>query len=246
RVAERTRELNVANQQLRELSGRLLQMRDEEGRRLARALHDSVGQMVAALSMNLSRVQREAANLSPEAAKALEENGGLIKEINREIRTISHLHHPPLLEEAGLASALSWYVDGFSQRSKIDVKLQLPPHLERMSKDAEISIFRTVQEGLTNIHRHSGSPTAGIRIEQKDGIVRLEIRDAGKGIPPEKRPLLGSWAPAGVGLRGMRERMRQLGGSLEVHSNADGTVLTATLPVIHEPNAGQEPDSTTI
>jgi PAS domain S-box-containing protein len=231
RIDERTSKLNAANRSLRELSGRLMQIRDDESRRLARELHDSVGQLLAALSMNNAVVGDELSKLSPEGARAFSENAALINQISAEIRTISHLLHPPLLDEAGLASALRWYVEGFSERSGIKVDLEMPPDLARLPKDAEISIFRIVQECLTNIHKHSDSPTAVIRVVRQGHDLRLEIEDAGKGVPPEKQSLLTSSGPSGVGVSGMRERLRQLGGSLELHSDANGTRVTATLPI---------------
>ena len=238
RVRERTLELEVKNAEVvrqteivRELSARLLQIQDEERRRIARELHDSVGQMLAAVSMNMANVHREAEALSPEAAKSLEDNTGLLEQLSIEIRTISHLLHPPLLDEVGLESALQWYIDGFSERSKINVDLQLPEDFGRLPRNLEITLFRVVQECLTNIHRHSGSSTASIRVERLQNEVRLEIRDAGKGIPKETQATLTSGKLSGVGLRGMHERLRQMGGQLDVQSNGTGTLILATLPI---------------
>jgi PAS domain S-box-containing protein len=230
RVQQRTSELKAATENLRQLSGRLLQMQDEERRRIARELHDSVGQLLAAISMNSSILERESSRLSPQGANALQENSELVSQINVEIRTISHLLHPPLLDEAGLGSALRWYVDGFSERSQIKASLELPGDLGRLSPELEISIFRIVQECLTNIHKHSGSPSAEVRILQHDGEVKLQIKDQGKGIPAEKESMLKSSDGTGVGFRGMRERLRQLGGVLDIESDANGTVVTAILP----------------
>jgi len=238
RVRERTLELEVKNAEVvrqteivRELSARLLQIQDEERRRIARELHDSVGQMLAAVSMNMANVHREADALSPEAAKSLEDNTGLLEQLSIEIRTISHLLHPPLLDEVGLESALQWYIDGFSERSKINVDLQLPEDFGRLPRNLEITLFRVVQECLTNIHRHSGSTTASIRVARLQNEVRLEVRDAGKGIPKETQTTLASGKLSGVGLRGMHERLRQMGGQLEVQSNGTGTLILATLPI---------------
>jgi PAS domain S-box-containing protein len=238
RVRERTAELEMKNLELvrqtevvRQLSARLLQIQDEERRRIARELHDSVGQMLAAVSMNLAHVNREARLLSPDAAKALAENSSLLEQISTEIRTISHLLHPPLLDEVGLQSALQWYIDGFSERSKIRVDLKLPEDFGRLPRNLEITLFRVVQECLTNIHRHSGSSTAAIRVARSENEVRLEVRDAGKGIPVEMQATLASGRLSGVGLRGMHERLRQMGGHLEVHSNGPGTLVMATLPI---------------
>ncbi len=229
-VKERTVELDRTNQNLRDLSARLMQLQDDERRRIARELHDSVGQMLAALGMNLAAVGTDIERLT-KTANAVNDSAALVQELSREVRTISHLLHPPLLDEAGLASALHWYVEGFAERSKIKVDLEVPADFERLARESETAIFRTVQECLTNIHRHSESPTARIRITASDGHVSVEVEDRGKGIPPEKQFELASTGTPGVGIRGMRERLRQLGGSLDIHSNGKGTVVVARLPV---------------
>ncbi len=231
RVLERTDELHIATESLRELSGRLLRMRDDEQRRLARELHDSVGQLLAAISMNSAVVSEEAGKLTPTAAKCVAENAELVDEVSREIRTISHLLHPPLLDEAGLTSALRWYTDGFAKRSRIDVGLEIPAGMGRLPHDAEIAMFRVVQECLTNIHRHSGSPEATIRIHPGNERIVLEVQDRGKGISAEKLQNFTRLGRIGVGFGGMRERLRQLGGSLEVQSDEGGTLVRAILPV---------------
>ena len=230
RVRERTTELNTANQGLRDLSGRLLQLQDDERRRIARELHDSVGQMLAALTMNLSAVRTDIERLA-KTANALTDSEGLVQEMSKEVRTISHLLHPPLLDEAGLSSAVRWYIDGFAERSKIKVDLEFADDFGRLSRELETAIFRTVQECLTNIHRHSGSTTAKVRIARFDSQVRVEVEDSGKGIAPERRIKLDSPGTPGVGIRGMRERLRQLGGSLEIDSDGKGTIVVARLPV---------------
>jgi signal transduction histidine kinase len=148
-----------------------------------------------------------------------------------EVRTISHLLHPPLLDEAGLSSALRWYVDGFSQRSGIKVQLDMPDNFRRLPGELETAVFRVVQESLTNIHRHSGSPTAKIRVRERDHDVLVDVEDHGKGIPPEKRQLMASSGTPGVGVRGMQERLRQLGGTLQIESDESGTVVMARLPI---------------
>jgi signal transduction histidine kinase len=230
RVQERTAELHSANQNLSKLSAQLLQSQDDERKRLARELHDSVGQLLAAIKMNSDKFQSP--QLDPAAAKAAAvDNAVLIDQVTTEIRTMSHLLHPPLLEEVGLPSALRWYVDGFSERSKIIVDVDIANDIGRLGHDKEIAIFRVVQECLTNVHRHSGSRTAALRLAQADGHVRLEIKDSGKGIPLEKQMALTSSGQLGVGVRGMRERIGQLGGVLVVQSDQGGTVVTATLPL---------------
>jgi signal transduction histidine kinase len=233
RVEERTADLNVAVEGLRQLSARLLQAQDDERRRLARELHDSVGQLLAAISMNISTVR--STPLTPEAAAAAEENARLVEQISREIRTMSHLLHPPLLDEVGLASALRWYIDGFSKRSKIAVELEIDGDFGRLPSDMEIAVFRMVQECLTNVHRHSNSSTAEVRITNESGEVRVEIRDAGEGIPLEKQLSLSSSQQSGVGFRGMRERIKQLGGALEIESSGDGTIVKAVMPIGKSP-----------
>ena len=157
KVQERTAELSLANENLRELSGQLQQLRDDERKQIARELHDSVGQLLAGLSMNNATVQAQSHKFDPATARAVSENSALVQQIGKEIRTLSHLLHPPLLDVAGLASALRWYVDGFSERSHIRVNLEIPAEFRRLPDPMEIAIFRLVQECLTNIHRHSGS-----------------------------------------------------------------------------------------
>jgi two-component system, NarL family, sensor kinase len=159
--------------------------------------------------------------------------------MSSDIRTISYLLHPPLLDEAGLSSALTWYIKGFSERSKIEVDLRIPQDFGRLSRDLETAIFRVVQECLTNIHRHSGSSVAKVLISYSDGYVRVEVEDKGKGISPQKRAEIISSPAAipGVGIRGMRERLRQLGGTLDVQSNGEGKGMsvTALLPAALAP-----------
>lgn len=230
RVAERTRELDRATQSLRELTARLLQLQDDERRRIARELHDSVGQVVAALSMNLATIGGDLQRLA-NTVRTVSDSEALVQEMSKEIRTISHLLHPPLLDEAGLASALRWYADGFSARSQIKVDLDLPDDFGRLPRELETAVFRMVQECLTNIHRHAESPTAKVRIARSARHVTVEVTDHGKGIPAEKQEELAATGAPGVGIRGMRERLRQLGGTLEIHSDGNGTLITARLPL---------------
>jgi signal transduction histidine kinase len=169
---------------------------------------------------------------------ALNDSENLVREMSSEVRTISHLLHPPLLDEAGLCSALRWYVDGFAHRSGIEVDLDLPDAYRRLPAEMETAIFRVVQESLTNIHRHSGSPVAKIQVRVAGDQVTVAIGDKGKGIPPEKLQEMSSSGTPGVGIRGMRERLRQLGGTLDIKSSRSGTVVTVRLPV--EGRASQE------
>jgi signal transduction histidine kinase len=237
-VKDRTTELTRANDSLktatenyRELSVQVMRLQDEERRRIARELHDSVGQLLAALSMNLATVRHESEKLSNEAARALSENAFMVEELSKEIRTMSHLLHPPMLDEIGLSSALRWFVDGFSERSKVTVTLDFPETVGRLSSEMELTIFRMIQECLTNVHRHSGSASAAIRIWERDHRIRIEVQDQGKGIPAGKQEDLNSLDRAGVGFRGMRERIRKLDGTLEIHSDAMGTTVIAILPL---------------
>jgi signal transduction histidine kinase len=213
------------------LSGKLLHLQDQERRRIARELHDSAGQILAALGLNLSLVECENGSVSPKAAKAVKESLSLVQQLSRELRTISHLLHPPLLDEVGLSSGLRSFLEGFTERSKIRVDLVLPDDLGRLPQDLETAIFRVVQECLTNIHRHSESPVARICITRSESEMSVEVEDKGKGIPPEKRRTMDLGGTPGVGIRGMRERLRQLGGSLEINSNGEGTIVVARLPV---------------
>jgi len=219
----------AAENAARELSARLLQMQDEEHRRIARELHDSAGQVIAALMMNVDQLMN--VDGGGERDRLLSDNHALLQNLNKEIRTISHLLHPPLLDEVGLSSALQWYVDGFGKRSGIAATLELGADFGRVNPDLEIAIFRVVQECLTNVHRHSGSSKAIVRLKRSQDALFVEIQDEGKGIAPEKKShLLGS-GPVGVGLRGMRERVLQLGGTLEIESENAGTTVRAMFTI---------------
>jgi PAS domain S-box-containing protein len=228
-----------ATEELRELSGHLLRSQDEERRRIARELHDSTAQLLTAQQMALTQL----AGLDSDTTLGNERTSALLDEIRsltdsslREIRTLSYLLHPPLLDEVGLLFALRWYVNGFMTRTEIIVRLDAPESLDRLRPDIETAIFRVVQEGLGNIHRHSGSRRAWIHLALENGIITLEIRDEGRGLPPSHPP---GYPVLGVGIAGMRERMRQFNGSLTIESSGQGTTVRATLPL--EPDA--RPDS---
>ena len=233
-ITERKR----AEENLRELSARLLQLQDEERRRIARELHDSSGQMLAALTMILTPLVQDNDRIDAISLKGIKESLRVVGELTKEVRTISHLLHPPLLDEVGLSSALRLYLQGFAERSKIKVDLQIHTDFGRLPRELETAIFRVVQECLTNIHRHSGSPVAEISISRTDDAVQIEVKDRGRGISPAKRSQMELAGRAGVGIRGMRERIRQLGGTLEIGSQRDGrgTTVIARLP-IHEGSA---------
>jgi signal transduction histidine kinase len=238
-VAERReaeRKLRASEQSLRELSGQLLRLQDEERRRLGRDLHDSLGQYLAVLKMGLDSLHLT--SQTEGAGTQISECLRLAEESIREVRTISYLLYPPMLEEMGLSTAIPWYLEGFGKRSGIETTLDISPACRRLPRDVELAIFRVLQESLTNVHRHSGSATAQVRIRVEGGAVILEVADRGKGIPPASleagRDAVGT---LGVGLRGMHERMRQLGGKLELSSSAAGTTVVATVPCEEVPPA---------
>ena len=236
-VRERTEELERRNAEmieqagrLRTLSNRLMQLQDDERRRIARELHDSMGQDLAALSMCLEGAKRVAKGTSKTAVEKLDDACGIVEKCSLEIRTLSHLLHPPLLEELGLASAIEWYVEGFASRSKIAVDLQMPSGFKRLDSSVELPLFRVLQECLTNIHRHSGSKTATVRVEADEHKVSLEVSDQGNGIAQGDSKLNGG-KRVGVGISGMRERLNDLGGTLEIESTDRGTTVRAKIPL---------------
>ena len=229
KVQERTHELFNASQELRELSAQLLQAQDEERRRIARELHDGAGQLLAAIGMEASNLASESDRLSARAASSLRNIESFVAQMTKDIRTMSHLLYPPLLDEVGLQSALTEYVNGFAKRSGIRVSLDLPAAIKRLDRDYELSLFRIVQESLTNIHRHSGSKTASIRIVRDDTALVLEIRDEGTGMLPERLTEIQSRG-SGVGIRGMRERTLQLSGTMSIESDGSGTRIHVVIP----------------
>jgi signal transduction histidine kinase len=224
----RTRELERRNSELRELSARLMESQDAERRHIARELHDSAGQTLAALGMNLAQLAGDT-KANPAQAKNIADAEGLFQHLSREIRTTSYLLHPPLLDESGLASALDWYVHGLKERSGLDVELMIPAKFDRLPADMELVIFRIVQESLTNVHRHSGTKNASIRVARQGDKIVVEVQDRGKGMSPEKLAEIQSQG-SGVGISGMRERLRHFRGELIVESNGAGTKIVATVP----------------
>lgn len=226
RVQDRTRELSERNEQVRLLNVKLLRLQDEERRRLARELHDSTGQMLVGMKMLLEgmRVEAKGRKIASIVGETIEIND----EMTRQLRTMSYLLHPPLLDEVGLPSALQWYAEGFAERSAIKVELQLSAEFERLPPEMEIALFRVVQECLTNIHRHSGSATAHIELTKTTEGVKLEISDRGRGIPADR--MRGSKIVSGVGMMGIEERIAQFGGIVNVTSSESGTVVSARVP----------------
>ena len=227
RVQQRTDELATMTEQIRELTGKLLKLQDDERRRLARELHDSTGQMLVAMKLTLDELSIVAKGEQVESLVA--KTVAINEDMSRQLRTMSYLLHPPLLDEVGLPSALKWYADGFAKRSGIEVELQISPEFGRLPDDMEIALFRVVQECLTNIHRHSGSSTARIELNRAADTVHVEIVDTGSGIRPER--LHANRVVPGVGLMGIEERMRQFGGNLEIISAENGTTVIATIPL---------------
>ena len=222
-----------AEHALRELSGRLLQAQDDERRKLARELHDSTAQSIAALGLNLEIVSGLSGGLNESGRRALAESQTMADDCIRELRTLSYLLHPPMLQERGLKSALSLYVDGFVRRSHIAVSLHIPDELDRLPENVETALFRVVQESLTNIHRHSGSSTASIRIVRHATKVVLTVRDRGRGILNSAPTRLdgNAFGPTGVGIESMRERVLHAGGRVELLSNTHGTMVKVQVPV---------------
>jgi len=229
-VQIRTQELEKKNADLRDLSGRLMEAQDVERRHIARELHDSAGQTLTALGMQLARISADAKKNPAQLAKDIQDAEELVQHLSQEIRTTSYLLHPPLLDETGISSALSWYVQGLAERSSLAIDLKIPDNLGRLPSEMELLLFRLVQECLTNIHRHSGSKTARIRIEREGNNIHLEVEDKGRGMSPERLAEIQSQG-TGVGIRGMRERVRHFRGDLVIESNGSGTKVYATLPL---------------
>jgi len=228
-VQFRTQELERRNSELRDLSALLLGSQDAERRHIARELHDSAGQTLTALDLQLTQI-RENAEKDPALAKDVQYAEELVQHLARELRTTSYLLHPPLLDETGISSALSWYVQGLVERSSLEIDLQVPDNFGRLPSEMELVIFRLVQECLTNIHRHSGSKVALIRVEREENTIHVTVEDRGKGMSPERLAAIQSQG-TGVGIRGMRERVRHLRGDLVIESNGSGTKVYATLPL---------------
>jgi len=228
-LEQRNAEVLQQSEQLRELSNRLLRTQDDERRHIARELHDSAGQIIAALSMNLATMAQNITSNQPQG-KALADSQDLVRQLNQEIRTTSYLLHPPLLDETGLPGAIHWYIKGLMERSGLSIDVKIADDFGRLSSEMELALFRIVQECLTNIHRHSGSDAAIVRLARADGNVKLEVEDEGTGIPAEK--LRGIRAQrSGVGITGMRERVRHFNGVMDIRSNGAGTKISVMLPV---------------
>jgi signal transduction histidine kinase len=212
------------------MSARILELQDSERRRIARELHDSVGQYLAGLKINLSQIETGA---RVDAPKLIRETIGLTDYAIQEVRTISHLLHPPLLEELGFLPAARWYVDEYGKRSQVKVSLLVDEPIERLPREVEIALFRVLQEALTNVYRHAAAQSVDVRIVCRDGHVVLTVSDDGKGIPQDVLARFRGGAAPGIGLAGMRERLAEFGGQIRVESSSGGAVLMALIPT-HE------------
>jgi len=210
-----------------QLAGLLIQVQDQERRRIARDIHDVTVQNIATIKANLTR----ALELPKSLAHALKESASLCDQVIKELRTLSYLLHPPLLDEAGLVTALQCYVRGFSERSGINVDILVIENIGRLPSDAETALFRVVQESLTNIHRHSGSRNALVWVMKDNGDVVVRVQDEGHGMPERPTHRAGKGQIPGTGILGMRERLTQLGGRLEIESDSRGTTVTARTPI---------------
>jgi signal transduction histidine kinase len=228
-VERRNAEVLAQSEQLRELSNRLLRSQDDERRRIARELHDSAGQILTALGMSLGNIGK-CVKHDPQLAEGVEDSRELVQQLSKEIRTTSYLLHPPLLDENGLPEAIRWYVQGLEGRSDLRIELCISEDFGRLPCEVEMALFRIVQECLTNVHRHSGSKKAKIRIARKAGTVFLEVQDEGKGIPADKLVSI-QGQNAGVGMAGIRERAHHLRGTVNVQSSSAGTMISVTVPV---------------
>jgi PAS domain S-box-containing protein len=229
-VRARTRELEEQSKQVRELSWRLLTSQDEERRHIARELHDSAGQTLTVLGISLAQLLQKTGRNAPELASEAEQIQETVQQLHREIRTTSYLLHPPLLDESGLYSAISWFLQGLLERSGLEVHLDISREFGRLPRDMELVIFRLVQECLTNIHRHSESETASIRIVRESNQITLDIRDQGNGMSPARLAEI-QLGRSGVGIAGMRERLRQFEGTMNIESDTSGTRIFTTIPL---------------
>jgi PAS domain S-box-containing protein len=228
-VRARTRAMEEQSSQVRDLSRRLLRSQDEERRHIARELHDSAGQTLTVLGISLAQLAQKAGRNAPEIASEAEQIQETVQQLHREIRTTSYLLHPPLLDENGLYSAVSWYVQGLQERSGLRIDLDIPKDFGRLPGEMELVLFRLVQECLTNIHRHSESKTAAIRIARESNQVTLDIRDEGKGMSGVRLAEIQAGL-SGVGIRGMRERLSQFEGKMNIESDSSGTKVLAIIP----------------
>ena len=226
-AVELERMVNLRTSELRRLSSRLMTMQDEERRRIAREIHDGLGQELAAAKMIVDGILSKDA--SPSMRQASADASQLVDRAIQQVRTISHLLHPPLLDEVGLVSALRWYLEGLSERSGIEIQLNVdPPDLSRLKSELETAIFRIIQEALTNMFRHSGARNGSISLQENNGSIKVTVRDDGKGI--EEQVIQLRPESVGVGIGGMRQRVSELGGSLRLANANPGTIVEVVIP----------------
>jgi signal transduction histidine kinase len=225
-LIEEAKRREDAETSLRTLTSQLMLIRDEERRRVAHELHESTAQLLASLAMNLTVLGEADRPVNARESKLITESAGVVDSLLSKVRQLSHLLHPPMLDEMGLPSAIQWYAEQFAKRSNINVTLEIPNDFARLSREKEIAVFRVVQEALANVQEHSGSASATVRISKALDHIRIQVSDLGKGISSGS-----AIAPFGVGISGMRERLRQLGGALNIRSNGSGTLVTAELPI---------------
>jgi len=244
RVKERTSDLSRTNDELiweikerqraerdlRNLSAKVLTIQDEERRRIARDLHDGVGQTLTGALMAVSQATSCPEPLPADCQAGVRDVEDLLQQAVQEVRTVSHLLHPPLLDESGLLSAIQWYAEGFSKRSRVKLTLEVDEQSQRFGPDVETGLFRIVQEALTNVHRHSGAEAVHIRITSAGGRLTLSIKDDGKGIPSDALRMMPNGCQ-GVGLASMRERSALLGGTFNVETNSRGTLIVVSVPL---------------
>jgi signal transduction histidine kinase len=226
----KTRDLEMLNFELRYLSGRLIATQDDERRRLAREMHDGFGQDLIATKMVLDRIAMS--NDCPEWSKlAAGDAGSVMERVIQQVRSTSHLLHPPLLDEVGLKSALEWYLDGLARRSGIEISLDVrPPDFPRLSTEVETTVFRIIQESLTNVFRHSGASRAWVTLTELENQLVFAVRDNGKGVSDkvmEFRP-----DRIGVGIGGMKQRVKELGGNLQITNAGPGTLVEVAVPAV--------------
>jgi signal transduction histidine kinase len=222
-----------------------MRLQDEERRHIARELHDTCGQTLAAMKMSIAQI-RQLENSNPALDVLIDDLNALTDSTLQDVRTTSYLLHPPLLDEAGIPSAIRWFTEGFASRSGIKVQCEIGPNMGRSPREFELVLFRVLQESLTNVHRHSGASAATVRLQRNAEQIQLEIRDNGRGIAQERlRALDASEPKVGVGITGMRERVHQLGGHLELLSNASGTTVSVMLP-LSDSQDSTRPDSISI
>jgi len=235
RIKDTEQRVRDVAESYRTMSAKILELQDSERRRISRDLHDSVGQFLAGLKINLCQLEGGGRAQRP---KLIRETIDLTDHALQEVRTISHLLHPPLMEELGFLPAARWYVDEYGKRSQIKVSISIDEPIKRLPREIEIAMFRVLQESLTNVHRHASATSVNVRVECNDGLISMVVTDDGKGIPAEILTKFRSGEAPGIGLAGMRERLAEFGGDVTVESSSSGSTLSATIPISEYKGAG--------